>query len=135
MGGNKLRLILSENIKLHRGRRNWSQADLSEKTGLSIVYLSDIERGNKWPYLDTLIKLADAFEIEVFELLKPMDSLPEGSASILIKYHEETLAILEKSLESMKKTSFQSLKTLRNQYVSRNVKTPDNEKIRAKKSP
>jgi len=125
MGGNKLRLILAENIRLYRGRRNWSQADLSEKTGLSIVYLSDIERGNKWPYLDTLVKLASAFEIEVFELLKPMDSLPEGAASILAKYHEETLAILEKSLESMKKNSFQSLKTLMNQYISRNAKAPN----------
>ena len=114
----KLRLTLAENIKLYRGRRNWSQADLSEKTGLSIVYLSDIERGNKWPYLDTLVKLAIAFEVEVFELLKPTDSLPEDTVSILAKYSEDTLAILSKSLEAMKKNTSQSLINLKNQYIS-----------------
>jgi putative DNA primase/helicase len=61
------------NIKLFRGRRNWSQADLAEKAGLSIVYLSDIERGNKWPYLDTLVKPASAFEVEIYEPLKTSD--------------------------------------------------------------
>jgi transcriptional regulator with XRE-family HTH domain len=119
MRGKELRDILAGNIKLHRGRRNWSQADLSEKSGLSIVYLSDIERGNKWPYLDTLVKLADVFEVEAFELLKPEDRLPEDTASILMNYSEETFAILDKSLESMKKNAFQSLKKLRTQYIQR----------------
>jgi transcriptional regulator with XRE-family HTH domain len=49
MGGNELRQTLAENIKLYRGRRNWSQADLSEKSRVSIVYLSDIERGISGP--------------------------------------------------------------------------------------
>jgi transcriptional regulator with XRE-family HTH domain len=117
MGGNELRGILAANIKLYRGRRNWSQADLSEKSGLSIVYLSDIERGNKWPYLDTLVKLAEALEVNAFELLKPEDSLPENASSILVKYSEETLAVMEKSLESTKKNISQSLINLRTQYI------------------
>jgi len=118
MGGKELRLTLAGNIKLYRNRRNWSQADLSEKTGLSIVYLSDIERGNKWPYLDSLVKLADAFDIEVFELLRPENSIPEGIAPILTKYSEETFVILNKMLESMKKNAHQSLIRLRSHYLS-----------------
>ena len=118
MGGNELRLTLAGNIKLYRGRRNWSQADLSEKTGLSIVYLSDLERGNKWPYLDTLVKLAEAFEVEAFELLKPRDRLQEKTASVLSKFSDESLAILEKSLESMRRNTLQSLIFLREQYLS-----------------
>ena len=118
MEGKELRLTLAGNIKLYRGRRNWSQADLSEKSGLSIVYLSDIERGNKWPYLDSLIKLADAFEVEVFELLKPEKSLPEDTVPILTKYSEETFAILDKTLEIMKKNARQSLLKLRSHYLS-----------------
>ena len=123
MGIDELRLVLAGNIKLYRGRRNWSQADLSEKTGLSIVYISDLERGNKWPYLDTLVKLAEAFEIEAFELLKPEGDLPENTAVFLSKYHEETLAVLEKSFTSMKKNAFRSLKSLRNQYIRENADT------------
>jgi transcriptional regulator with XRE-family HTH domain len=120
MGGDRVRLILAGNLKLYRGRRKWSQADLAEKSGLSVVYLSDIERGNKWPYLDTLVKLADAFEMEVFELLKPQqqDAISADTAAIVAKYSEETIAIIEKSMETMKKNALQSLMSLRDQYVS-----------------
>ena len=117
MKGEELRLVLAENIKLYRGRRNWSQAVLSEKAGLSIVYLSDIERGNKWPYLDTLVKIAQALEVEPFELIKPKECLPSDISSILAKYSEETVIILEKSLETMKKNANQSLINLRAQYI------------------
>jgi transcriptional regulator with XRE-family HTH domain len=117
MEGDKVRLILAGNIKRYRNHRNWSQADLAEKSGLSVVYLSDIERGNKWPYLDTLVKLAEAFELEIFELLKPEDAVSPGHASILSKYSDETAAIIEKSLEKMRKETLHSLLKLRNQYV------------------
>jgi transcriptional regulator with XRE-family HTH domain len=118
MGGDRVRFILAGNLKLYRGRRSWSQAELAEKSGLSVVYLSDIERGNKWPYLDTLVKLADALEMEVFELLKPQDALSADTASIVTKFSEETTAIIEKSLENMRKNTLQSLTNLRNQYLS-----------------
>ncbi|MDR3123780.1 MAG: helix-turn-helix domain-containing protein [Treponema sp.] len=119
MGGDRVRAILAGNLKLYRGRRNWSQADLAEKSDLSVVYLSDIERGNKWPYLDTLVKLAAAFEMEVFELLKPQqDALSADTASFVEKFSEETAAIIEKSLETMRKNILQSLLNLRDQYLS-----------------
>ena len=41
MDGKGVRAVLAGNIKEFRSRRNWSQADLAEKTGLFIVYLSD----------------------------------------------------------------------------------------------
>jgi transcriptional regulator with XRE-family HTH domain len=118
MGGNKVRLILGRNLKLYRSRRNWSQADLAEKSGLSVVYLSDIERGNKWPYLDTLVKLAEAFEMDVFELLKPQDALPDDTASLVAKFSEEMTAVIEKSLENMRKNTLQSLINLKDQYLA-----------------
>jgi transcriptional regulator with XRE-family HTH domain len=96
----EVRTTLASNIKALRGRKNWSQADLAEKSGLSIVYLSDIERGNKWPYLDTLVKLAEAFKIEVYELLKPESTLPPATADILVKFTEDAVAVLEKSLDT-----------------------------------
>jgi transcriptional regulator with XRE-family HTH domain len=121
MGGDRVRFILAGNLKLYRSRRNWSQADLAEKSNLSVVYLSDIERGNKWPYLDTLVKLAEAFEMEVFELLKPQeqDALSADTASIVTKFSEETIAIIEKSLENMRKNTLRSLTNLKNQYCER----------------
>jgi transcriptional regulator with XRE-family HTH domain len=117
MSGNEVRLILGKNLKLYRKRRNWSQADLAEKSGLSVVYLSDIERGNKWPYRDTLVKLAEAFETDVFELLKPQDALSDDTALLVAKFSEEMTAIIEKSLEKAKKTTLKSLSDLREQYL------------------
>ena len=119
MDGTEVRAALAKNIKAFRGRRNWSQADLAEKSGLSIVYLSDIERGNKWPYLDTLVKLAKAFKIEVFELLKPENMPPPNTAKIQAKYNEEIIAILDKSFEMAKRYTSQSLTAMQN----RNGKT------------
>jgi len=118
MDGTEVRAALARNIKAFRGRRNWSQADLAEKSGLSIVYLSDIERGNKWPYLDTLVKIAGAFKVEVYELLKPENTPPPTIAKILAEYDEEITAILEKSFEMTKKHISQSLTAMHDQYLS-----------------
>jgi transcriptional regulator with XRE-family HTH domain len=41
-----------------------------------VVFLSDVERANRWPYLDTLVRLAQALNVEVYELLKPEEALP-----------------------------------------------------------
>jgi transcriptional regulator with XRE-family HTH domain len=70
MDGPEIRAVLAQNIKSFRTHREWSQADLAEKADISIPFLSDIERGNKWPYPDTLSKLANALKIDVFELFR-----------------------------------------------------------------
>ena len=70
MEGKDLRAILSSNIKLFRGHRGWSQADLAEKASISITFLSSIERGTKWPYPETLVKLAKALNTNLINLLK-----------------------------------------------------------------
>ena len=122
MKGKEVRAALAKNIKALRSRRNWSQADLAEKSELSIVYLSDIERGNKWPYLDTLVKLAEAFKIEVYELLMPEKVIPPTEASVLAKYNEEVAAIITKALKTAETQSMRSLTTLKKQYLSKEKK-------------
>ena len=116
MDGKGVRATLARNIKEFRGRRNWSQADLAEKAGLSIVYLSDIERGNKWPYLDTMVKLANALELDIYQLLMPKNIPPPTVAAILDKYNEEVAAILTKNFKTTEKNLLRSLEALKNQY-------------------
>ncbi|MCL2805468.1 MAG: helix-turn-helix domain-containing protein [Treponema sp.] len=70
MDGRDLRAILSSNIKLYRNNHGWSQADLAEKADISINFLSNIERGIKWPYPETLVKIARALKVEEFELFR-----------------------------------------------------------------
>ena len=113
----EIRSVLAKNIKMFRGRRNWSQANLAEKSGLSVVYISDIERGNKWPYLDSLIKLANALEIEIYELLKPEKTLLSGDSSIFRKYSAEVNAILDKSIETMEENISRAMISLQKRYI------------------
>ena len=70
VSGTEIRAVLAQNIKSFRIHREWSQADLAEKAGISIPFLSEIERGNKWPYPDTLSNIAKAFKVDVYELFR-----------------------------------------------------------------
>ena len=117
MKDNEIRSVLARNIKTFRGRRNWSQANLAEKSGLSIVYISDIERGNKWPYLDSFVKLANALEVEIYELLKPNETtMTEEESDIHKKYSAEVNAILKKSIVLMEENIFKSINKLQEHY-------------------
>jgi transcriptional regulator with XRE-family HTH domain len=84
MAGKDLRELLSRNIKLYRNHHSWSQAVLAEKADISIAFLSNIERGLKWPYPDTLSNIAEALEIEVFELFKRENEESDETAELLI---------------------------------------------------
>ena len=83
MNGKDLRSILSNNIKRYRGNHGWSQANLAEKADISITFLSNIERGNKWPYPDTIVKIAKALKVEEFELFKREKIMIDETANLI----------------------------------------------------
>jgi len=68
----ELRAVLAENIKKYRNRRGWNQLFLAELIGISANYLSAVETGKGWVSPLTLVKLAKALDIEVFELFMPV---------------------------------------------------------------
>ena len=70
MGKEQLRTILAQNLKRYRNLRDLSQMEVAEKADISMNFLSEIERGNKWPYPETLQNLAAALNLEVFELFR-----------------------------------------------------------------
>jgi len=70
MDGTEIRKTLARNIKSFREHRLWSQADLAENSDISIPFLSEIERGNKWPFPDTLGRIAKALNVQVRELFR-----------------------------------------------------------------
>ena len=86
--------ILSENVKLYRGRFSWTQAELAEKINISINFLSDIETGKKWASPITLVKLGDIFRINVYELLKPKEIMPDNLNIFIEKYTEDIYAAI-----------------------------------------
>lgn len=62
-------LKLGYKIKYERGKRKISQLDLALKTGLTTRTISRIECGTIDPKLSTIIKIAEAFNLELVELL------------------------------------------------------------------
>lgn len=71
MTGSDIRKLLSQNIKYFREIRRLSQADLAYEANISIPFLSDIERGNKWPHPDTLASIATTLQVEPVDLFTP----------------------------------------------------------------
>jgi XRE family transcriptional regulator, regulator of sulfur utilization len=82
---------LQERLKEIRISRDLTLKGLAERTGLSVSYLSDIERGRTTPPLPTLETIATALEITILDLLTGVDfageqtdaGLPPGLAQLL----------------------------------------------------
>jgi transcriptional regulator with XRE-family HTH domain len=87
--------VFSRNIKLHRTRLRWSQAELAEKINISINFLSDMENGKKWASPITMVKFANVFKVKAYELLKPLDLLPEDYNHAIEKFAEDVHSAVE----------------------------------------
>lgn len=64
-------MIESKIIRSLRQKRNMTLEDLARQTGLSVSYLSEVERGKKQPSLETLEKISQALNISRDALLSP----------------------------------------------------------------
>jgi XRE family transcriptional regulator, regulator of sulfur utilization len=82
---------LHERLRELRQERGQRLKDVSEIAGISIPYLSDLERGRTNPSLETLQTLAAAYGITVHDLLVSVEfygevsqqSLPKGLAELI----------------------------------------------------
>jgi transcriptional regulator with XRE-family HTH domain len=106
-----IRVILSDNLKKLRNRREWSQMELAERANISTNFLSEIERGLKWPYPGTLQNLAGALDVEVFELFQPQGGGTEkaGIRKYMDQFSNDVLIAVEESVRK-------SLAHVRRQY-------------------
>ena len=64
-----LRKLLAFNLKFHRKRLGLSQADLAEKVDVSDNYITLIETCKRFPSITMLELLANAFKIDILDLL------------------------------------------------------------------
>ena len=110
--------ILSANIKRFRNRLGLSQLNLSLELGISSNFLSDVENGKKWVSLHTLVQMANALNIEVFELFKPEEKLSDDVTTILGKCLDDVSVSVRKSIEvSIKQSVEQALGNVRAFYL------------------
>jgi len=73
-----IREILALNLKENRQRCGLTQEKLAEKAGISANYLSMVEVSKKFPTPEMLDRLAQALDIQTFQLFDP-SSTPEGA--------------------------------------------------------
>lgn len=60
---------IGDKIKSERLNKSLKQKELAVRVGISISYMSDIERGRTNPSIQTLKKISDALNIKVSELI------------------------------------------------------------------
>ena len=92
MNIDELKNIYTTNLRTLRTSKKLSQAEISEKIHITEKFYSDIETGRKWGSFETIIEIANAFEVEVYELF-----LPRGT---VISYNEKRTKDLMKRLRS-----------------------------------
>ncbi|VAV95552.1 Transcriptional regulator, Xre family [hydrothermal vent metagenome] len=59
---------MKNRLKVLRAERNWSQADLAERLGVSRQSVNAIETGKYDPSLPLAFRIADLFEMTIEEL-------------------------------------------------------------------
>ena len=73
-------ISIGKRVKASRKQCNMTQAELAEKTGMSDVYISRIETGDRSPSLGSLLKIAITLEISLDSLVldDSLARLPKG---------------------------------------------------------
>jgi len=101
----EVRSLLAENIKKYRSKRGWSQLYLAEQLDISANFLSEIETAKGWVSPLTLSKLANALEIEVFELFKPMPTanVAQDETEKMRRFVGDLMAALDFSVAELTK--------------------------------
>ena len=82
MDEEKLKKQIGANIVSYRKSRNMTQAVLAEKLNYSDKAVSKWERGESAPDVQTLVQIADLFDITVNDLVVDPNELPETSGVV-----------------------------------------------------
>ncbi len=64
---------LGQGIREQRIARKLTQEDLGELAGIHYTFLGHIDRGNKVPSLETLLRIAKALRVRPSVLVSPLD--------------------------------------------------------------
>ena len=72
-------VIFGQRLRELRLARNLTQTELAERCGSNHPFISNLERGVKVPSLTMVLRLAEALECRVYDLVKVFDgSAPPG---------------------------------------------------------
>jgi len=93
-------MIIGDRLREMREAKKLSQGDVEKRTGLLRCYISSVENGHTVPAVETLEKLARAFEVPIYQLfyegeeppklpnLLKRSSSEENAWAVLAKMHD-----------------------------------------------
>jgi transcriptional regulator with XRE-family HTH domain len=58
-------VLFGQSLRRLRTERDWSQDRLAEAAGITLNYVGNLERGEQGPSLHILIRLAQAFDVDL----------------------------------------------------------------------
>jgi transcriptional regulator with XRE-family HTH domain len=70
-------MIIGDRLRALREEKKLSQGDIEKRTGLLRCYISRVENGHTVPAIETLEKLARAFEVPLYQLFYDGEEPPE----------------------------------------------------------
>lgn len=104
---------LGQHLRLIRKENQLTLKELSKRSKLSVPYLSDMERSVVNPSVDTLQKVADAYNLSVKDLISGVKGLGESSNinypkgfQAFLKAYETQYEINDDWKESLLKVNF-----------------------------
>jgi transcriptional regulator with XRE-family HTH domain len=100
--GQELKAILGKGIRFYRHQRRISQAELAENANISITFLSNIERGIKYPTSDTLSAIANGLGVEAYELFRH-DHSPAKNRKLFERFKVDITKNVLETLETVYK--------------------------------
>jgi transcriptional regulator with XRE-family HTH domain len=74
---NNTAMIIGDRLREMREEKKLSQGDVEKRTGLLRCYISRVENGHTVPAIETLEKLARAFEVPLYQLFYDGEEPPK----------------------------------------------------------
>ncbi len=82
-------MVIGDRLRELREQKKLSQGDIEKRTGLLRCYISRVENGHTVPAIETLEKLARAFEVPMYQLFYDGDEPPKLPNLLTRKSSEE----------------------------------------------
>ena len=70
-------MIIGDRLRVLREDKKLSQGDIEKRTGLLRCYISRVENGHTVPAIETLEKMARAFEVPMYQLFYDGEEPPK----------------------------------------------------------
>jgi len=102
-----IRETFAKNLRESRRKCGFTQAQLAEKAGISTHYIALIELAKNIPKVETIERLANALNIEIYELfivpLSPAMELKKINEAIVADLEDIVMKSVDKAFEKERK--------------------------------